>query len=360
MIKVLHFITTIERGGAENHLQTLIEKQFLDNYELVIVYLKGSPYWKSYFEKKGVKVYKFKSIFNLISIIKKNRIEIIHAHLQLPEIICFLVKLLHPQIKLVITKHNDEFSKFLPRFLHKYFYKIISLKASKVICISENVKNFCTKHLKIDEEKLEVIYYGIDINKFSTDNISKPKIQLIKNEFNLKNQFIIGTVARLHPQKSLETLIFAFKKFLKKESNSSLFIVGEGPLKKKLINLCIDLEISNKVIFAGKREDIPEIYQCIDIFVLSSIYEGLGLVLLEAMASKIPIIGTDAGAIPDIIKNCGTVVPVKNDKKLFDALLKIKNDDVLKEKMINNGLKEIHVRFSLERMFKQTEEVYLM
>ena len=86
-MKVLHFITTIERGGAENHLKSLIEKQISNNYRIVVIYLKGKPYWQSFFEDNEIKVFKYKSVFQLISIIKKHKIQVVHAHLQVPEIL---------------------------------------------------------------------------------------------------------------------------------------------------------------------------------------------------------------------------------------------------------------------------------
>jgi glycosyltransferase involved in cell wall biosynthesis len=357
-MKVLHFITTIDRGGAENHLQSLIEKQISNNYKLVVVYLKGKPYWKTYFEDNGVRVFKYKSIFQLISIIRNNKIQILHAHLQVPEILSFAASILSPNFKLIFSRHNDAYSRFLPKRLNPIFYQIISKRASKIICISKNVYDFCSKNLGFNKEKLEVIYYGISKEIYDPRNINQNEFVKLKKEFKIKDEFIVGTVARLHPQKSLHTLIKAFKLFSKQVTNSKLFIVGEGHLEDDLKKLTSELGLNEKVIFTGKRSEIPVFYKILDVFVLSSIYEGLGLVLLEAMAAEKPIIGTNAGAIPDIISNCGIIVDKENPQAISKELKKLFNNPELVSKMIQKGNSDIEKKFTLERMFKQTHEVY--
>ena len=173
MISIIHLITTIDRGGAENHLQSLIEKQISNNYTLLVVYLKGEPYWQSYFEENGVIVFKYKSIFHLISIIKDYNIQIIHAHLQVPEIITFAANIFYPNFKLIFSRHNDAYSRFLPKWLNPIFYQLISKRASKIICISKNVYDFCSKNLGFNKKKLEVIYYGISKEIYDPRNINQ-------------------------------------------------------------------------------------------------------------------------------------------------------------------------------------------
>jgi glycosyltransferase involved in cell wall biosynthesis len=357
-MKIIHFITTIDRGGAENHLQSLIEKQISNNYKIVVIYLKGNPYWQSFFEDKEIKVFKYKSIFQLISIIKNYNIQILHAHLQVPEILSSITYLFFPKFKLVFSRHNDAYSRFLPKWLNPIFYQLISKRGSKIICISKNVYNFCSNNLGLNKEKLEIIYYGISKKTYDPKQIDETELNEIKNELNLKNEFIIGTVARLHPQKSLHTLIQAFYDFSKEVLNSKLIIVGEGDLEDQLKMQVEELDLREKVIFTGKRSEIPIFYKIFNIFVLCSIYEGLGLVLLEAMAAEKPIIGTNAGAIPDIISNCGIIVEKENTTAISIELLRLYNNPKIIQKMIKKGVDDIDQKFTLERMFSQTHQLY--
>jgi glycosyltransferase involved in cell wall biosynthesis len=360
MINVLHFITTIERGGAENHLQSLISAQIKNGYKIRVVYLKGKPYWKKYYESIGCDVYQYQSILNFLALVRNFKPSIVHAHLQVPEILTALVHLFHPKFKFIISKHNDAYSRFLPKILNPFIYRLIGCRAHEIICISKNVYNFCSNSLFLNKQKLKIVYYGIEPNIYDPKSIDAKEINSLKEEFKvLKHDFVFGTVARLHPQKSLDTLINAFLIFQKKFNNSKLLIVGEGHLEIKLKEQVRELGLLNNVIFTGKRDDIPQLYQLMDIFVLSSIYEGLGLVLLEAMCAKIPIIGTDAGAIPDIILKSGIIVPAKNINELSKAMIDIFKNDAKRNEMIQIGKTEIKERFTVDRMFNQTQDIYI-
>ena len=359
-MKVIHFITTIERGGAENHLQSLILAQIKSGYEITVVYIKGKPYWKKYFESIGCGVYQFKSVLNLLFIVRNFKPSIVHAHLQVPEILTFLVHFFYPKFKLIVSKHNDAYSRFLPKILNPFIYRLIGGRAHEIICISKNVYNFCSNSLFLNKQKLKIVYYGIDPSIYDPKSIDALEILSLKEDFEiLKNDFVFGTVARLHPQKSLDTLINSFLIFHKRFNNSKLLIVGEGHLENKLKAQVKELGLVNNVIFTGKRDDIPQLFQLMDVFVLSSIYEGLGLVLLEAMSAKIPIIGTDAGAIPDIISKTGIIVPAKNIDELSKAMLDIFKNESKRNEMIQIGKTEIKERFTVDRMFNQTHDIYI-
>lgn len=359
-MKILHFITTIDRGGAENHLQSLITAQIENGYEVIVVYLKGKPYWGKYYQNIGCIVIEYKSIFNFFSIIKRFKPYVVHAHLQVPEILTSLVHFFYPKFKFIVSKHNDAYSRFLPKSLNPFVFKLVSYQTKAIICISKNVFKFCSDNLHLNKEKLKIVYYGINPNIYDPKFIDTLEIQRLKNNFKiLKHDFVFGTVARLHPQKSLDTLINSFLIFQKRFNNSKLLIVGEGHLENKLKSQVKELGLVNNVIFTGKRDDIPQLYQLMDVFVLSSIYEGLGLVLLEAMSAQIPIIGTDAGAIPDIISKTGIIVPAKNIDELSKAMLYIFKNESKRNEMIQIGKTEIKERFTVDRMFNQTHDIYI-
>lgn len=364
-MRVLHLTVTIDRGGSENHLISLIEQQVNHNYQVSVVFLKGKPYWEKHLNSLGVKTYKiflFSSIIQLIKIILRWKPIIFHAHLQTSEILSRLAILFFPKLKYFISKHNDEDSRFLPKFIHNNIYRIIAKRASKVIAISENVKTYCIEKLRIPEDKIQVIYYGIDSEIYKRLNINQNSIEKIKDELGIKkDDFVLGTIARLHPQKSLDTLINAIAELVihKQLENIKLIIVGSGHLEHDLKNQVYSLGLKEKVIFTGKRNDIPVILNIFHVFVLCSIYEGLGLVLLEAMSAKVPVIGTKAGAIPEIIADCGLIVEPRNFDALALAILKIYNDVSLRKSLIEKSYYRVLNQFSLDQMFSNTHHIYL-
>ena len=184
-MKVFHLITSIDNGGAENHLASLVKQQ-IKNYEVFVIYLRGNSYWKKKLESSGVKVIQLKlnkliNIINLLLIIYKvnklvniHKPEIVHSHLSSMELIGSLVKFFSKKkFKFIVTKHLDSF--FLEAssgqnnliqglFLDYFIFK----NADKIICISNQIKKYFLKKIKVPNRKLRVIYYGLnesDLNK---------------------------------------------------------------------------------------------------------------------------------------------------------------------------------------------------
>ena len=295
MNKVIHCITTIERGGAENQLLILIKEQINVGKKVIILYLKGEPTLKQDFLDAGAEVldilYKKPLLIQILVMYKfiKKEGYILHAHLPRAELISAATC---KKNKLIISRHNSE--KFFPRapkFLSSFLSILVTNKASACIAISESVKNHILSNKEIlSKDKIEVVYYGYDI-KFPNNNYQKTR----------HTQFTIGTIGRLVEQKDQKTLLKAFAEFLRINSNSKLIIVGEGNLKGSLIDLAKRLNILDKILWSDKTNNVADYLLKMDIFVLPSRYEGFGLVLLEAMQLSIPIVAANNSAIPEVL-----------------------------------------------------------
>jgi glycosyltransferase involved in cell wall biosynthesis len=171
----------------------------------------------------------------------------------------------------------------------------------------------------------------------------------------------IGTAARLVPQKSIHVLLYAFAEFLKlSPQRSRLFIAGEGPLHDELTVLADRIGIRSAVCWLGNVEDIPCYFASLDIFVLTSAYEGLGRVLLEAMAARLPVVATKASAIPEIVIDGVTgSLCVPNDPQSFaQALVELATRPDRRIEMGEQGLERIKSMFTLHRMHAETMEIY--
>tara|TARA_B100000767_G_scaffold65978_1_gene62366 strand:- start:6594 stop:7739 length:1146 start_codon:yes stop_codon:yes gene_type:complete len=375
-MKICHLITSIDRGGAENHLISLIKKQYKGS-KILLIYLRGNDYWKKDLEALGVEVIKveLKKLINIVKFInvffeiKKIIFDfnpnIVHAHLSSMELLAALLKFFNPKkINLVITKHLDSYfleasfgqnrpikGLFLDRFIFK--------RADKIICISKQVKKYFMKNIFIPQKKIKVVYYGVDKTYFNkaTEYKKTKYLKLIKIE--KKNYFIFCCIARHVKQKSLDFLILSFAKFSKKNLNCKLLLVGDGPERKKLIQISKRLNIYKKIIWIKFSENIKEILTLSDAFVLPSKYEGFGIVFLEAMLTNTPIISTNVSAIPEIIKNNynGILIEPNNINQMVLALKKIQNKRLVKKFNINSK-KLLSNKFNLEVMFKKTNKVY--
>jgi len=300
--KVVHCITTISRGGAENQLLILAREQIAQNLDVSVIYLKGTPELAPEFDKIGVTIIKDVAnknpIIQIIKIWKKNRnsVHIIHAHLPRAELIASFTKGANT---LFLSKHNSErFFPKAPKLVSRFMARFVNSKADQIICISNAVKNFIIENGEIsNHKKLKVNYYGADQNKFEPNK----DIQNLKKVLDLEDKFVFGTVARLENQKDFPTMLHAFANITKLKSNATLLIVGDGSLKKDLKELSVKLSISNNIVWVGKVLEPRKYMELMDVFVLTSKYEGFGLVLVEAMQVGIPILAANNSSIPEVL-----------------------------------------------------------
>ena len=300
---VTHLITTIERGGAEKQLLTLASEQVQSGLKVVVLYLKGKPDLKYEFKAFGVEVNNLlvgksflKQIFLLSKYLRKNPSPV-HAHLPKSE---FLAAIAVTKKYLVFSRHNSEpFWPGGPRIISNLLSKFVCKRASQGVAISNAVKSYLIKRGEIPTGyTINVVYYGFQ-KDISTNAAS---LGLITNIMNSQSSnYKIGTIGRLVPQKDYPTLLNAFSNVLKSVPNIELYVVGEGYIQKNLIELSKSLGIKDKVHWIGKTEYIKEFLSKIDLFILPSKYEGFGLVLLEAMVAKKPIVAANNSAIPEVL-----------------------------------------------------------
>lgn len=242
-------------------------------------------------------------------------------------------------VKLIHVEHNTEkytpFRRYLTQKLDKY--------TDKYICVSKGVANHLMKQ-GIDKSKVEVIYNGIDIDSF---DLPKEK----------QDVFNVGMVARFSKQKDQMTLIQAVEYLVKeKQENINLVLMGIGKTRKKCEEYIIKHNLNNNIkIIEG---NIKELITKLDVFVLATHYEGLPLVLCEAMAAKTPIIATDVPGVNEIILDEKTGLLVKENDKidLANSIIKLKNNIDLSKSLVCNADEFIHEQFNLELMYKNYEQ----
>ena len=301
--KIIHLITTIERGGAEKQLLILAQEQIKLGLEVEVIYLKGAPELKEDFEIAKCEVNNFISnksfVFQVILFARylKKYPNPVHAHLPKSELIASLVC---PKKSFVVTRHNSEnFWPIAPKSISKLISKFVCSRAAKVISISNAVKRFIVETGEVSNScEVEVIYYGSDLNSV----LSSTGLLDLSSKVNRSSKtFKIGSIGRLVDQKDYPTLLLVFKELLIDHPESELYIIGHGNRKTELEKLIRRLEIDEKVFFLGRTQYITEFLSLIDLFVLPSRYEGFGLVLLEAMSAKKPILASNNSSIPEVL-----------------------------------------------------------
>lgn len=321
MKSILHIITTIERGGAENQLLVLVNEQIKLGHKVFVLPLKGAPELQAEFETIGANV-----ITELLNsgfphqLIKARRMrrqdfDVIHAHLPRAELLSMMFIF---NAKLISTKHNAEtFLPNGPKLVSKMLARTTYVLASSTICISKSVKSYLVEQRELPKlsTKTNVVYYGTPRNPLAGKSVSK------FSSFSKDSRIKLGTVSRLEAQKDLSTLIRAFAKFKEEYPFSTCEIIGAGSQLNDLRYLVNALGIADSVKFLGRTSHIHTKISSWDIFVLTSRYEGFGMVLLEALQCGRPIVASNNSAIPEVL---GQDYPwLFNTSEVSDLLQKI-------------------------------------
>jgi len=207
------------------------------------------------------------------------------------------------------------------------------------------------KYEFVPKKKVFVLPNGINYSLFNNNSELK--------NFPGNGRIILGTVCRLEPQKGIKYLLLAMKTILTKFPEAKLEIVGTGSLLNELQSLSNKLGISNSIKFLGKFTDVIPFYKRMDIFVLPSLYEGFGIVILEAMAMGIPIIATNVDGIKEVVINgeSGILVPPKNPEALANAVNYLIEKPQITKKFIIEGKKRASL-FDIQDHLMKLDELY--
>jgi glycosyltransferase involved in cell wall biosynthesis len=235
----------------------------------------------------------------------------------------------------------------------------MSLFFDKFIPVSKALEKYMVRYCRINPAKVTAVYAGIDLDKFNIRR-EKEEIDKLGEGFGLKkNDLVIGTVGRLEPRKGYRYLLESAVQVSKTYPQVKFLLVGDGELRDELEDLAKKLEITSKIIFAGLAQDVSSILSLLDIFVLPSLDEGLGIVILEAMAAGLPVIATDVGGIPEIVRDgeTGLLVEPGNPSVLTSAITRLLGD---KEYALTLGEagKKYAGQFSSKVMVEKIEEIY--
>ncbi len=354
----MHITTTLDLGGAENQLLLLVREQIKQGFEVYVFDLKGQQEQASEFTRVGAKVSRTLNgknfviqSFKLRKFLKTfSRGVLLHAHLPQAEIVSSIAK--RKRDLLVVTRHFG--GKFYPSanlLVSSFLGVLSSIRASKVIAISESVKNTLLRNREVFHTKeIEVIYYGFDSLSFSN------QVEATKSP-DLNYPITLGTVSRLSGEKNVHLIIEAFKELKSDIPLRELKIVGVGPLCDELKLLAVELGLEESVRFLGKRKDIASQINEMDIFILASSFEGFGMVLLEAMALRKRIVASRNSAIQEIIgeTDCGVLFETGNVNELVKAVKRALNLD---HKLLANAQREKLEFFSIKVTAERTLDLY--
>jgi sugar transferase (PEP-CTERM/EpsH1 system associated) len=358
----MQVVFSLEVGGLENLVLTLVGKLNKTKYNISVCSLSAEGKLEDKFNDMGVPVYHVKKragidyslSFRLAGLFMTNRIDVIHSHNPSPWLYgCPAAKI--SGVKAVV--HTEHSHLDISQAGLMKVERILSKFTDKIISDAHPVTRFLIEKQMIPSSKIETIFNGIDIDRFDA-NFDK---QEIRSRLGISSEsLVLGCIARLEAVKDHVTLLESFSIVSNKFPKAILVLVGDGSQKEKLKEKSATLGIREKVLFLGTRMDAQEVIQIFDIFVLSSLSEGLSIALLEAMAARKPIVATNVGGNPDIVLDgeTGFLVPSQDKHSLSEKLLSLLSDRNMMSVMGGKGFARVENNFNIKNMVKDYERVY--
>ena len=356
MNHILFYTDTPNLGGAEKQMLLLAKHLHLQGYKVSLAYGAYSKIKKLHddFAKFCESIYVLPAIHKhdprhysrLKKVLRANSFNLIHLHLWNPgscRYAFFAAR--HAGIPIVTTEHDP-----FPLSGMKRRIKLNCLKkTAQTIVISRENFELMESDFAVEASALNLVHNGIEVERFSGQK---------KADIPVENGDILVTcIAELHSRKGHRYLLDAFRKLHLESPRVKLLLVGTGPAESELKEKYADLV---NVRFLGWRDDIPEVLAASDIFILPSLKEAFGLVILEAMASGTVAIATNAGGAPDIIRNgvTGLLIPPASSERIIEAIFTLLRNPDQKRDIEKAALASVRENFTAERMAENTIAVY--
>lgn len=365
MINILHLMPTSGPGGAERLLIDIVSSLNKKTYHSVVGML-NTGWLTGKIEEAGLDIRVMRSggpidhvLFkDLIQIIRSENINIIHSHLLDMNFYAALSSKV-TNTPLVCTEHGDIHHTSKGSWKNILKAKTISLFADNIVFVSQYTEDYFQKYVKQPPNKRTVIYNGVDDNLFKKVDADQKKALRKKLQLN-ENAALIANVGNLYPVKGQKYLIQAFRLVKDSVPNSELLIIGRGELEQELRTETETIGLKDSVRFLGFREDVGDLLKASDIFVLSSLSEGLPIALIEAMGCGLPVVATDVGGVKEVIQDGidGFIVPAQDSVSLAGRIKLIIEGGASMNMMRENASKKVRTVFSKGIMLKKYEELY--
>ena len=366
---VLHILWSGGIGGAEEYVSSLAKYFDSAQYDTAISVLseKGELFEEiAKNEKVDLFFIGIKSGIDIVGAVKFIRFlrgkkyDIIHLHTR-NFLSILLVSLFARKTAIIISHHtgvqNTDAGDIKMQNKTKIFYTLFSKRFERILAISNTVRESLINDLGVDApDKIEVIYNGIDLNKFNNSRRIPSDLHHLKRA----NKNIIGFVGRMVPFKRPELFIKIASAMVDKSDKYFFIMVGDGPELERCKELIAEYNLDKSFELLGFRRDIPDILQLFDALLFTSEGEGFGIVLIEAMAMGVPVFSIDDGAVSEIIRHeeNGILLDTLDPENLARQIIDVYGNNKLIEKIKKHSVKDVRERFSIEKSVNKMESVY--
>jgi len=368
--KIVHIIYSLGTGGLENGLVNIINRSPPERYRHVIVCLADATDFAKRITAPDVEVIQLNKkpghdwglYFRLLKVLFSLKPDIVHTR-NLTSLEMQALTLLMPGVKRVHGEHGRDVND-LDGTNKKYNYlrKLLRFFIHRYITVSKDLEYWLKETINVPELKVRQIYNGVDSEKFHPNQSLRN--QITPGDFLSANSVVVGTVGRIAEVKNQKLLVDGVRRLVESRpelrENLRLVLVGDGPLYDSLQVYISEIGISDLVWMAGDRDDIPQLMQLMDIFVLPSLAEGISNTVLEAMATGLPIIATNVGGNPELISDGenGRLITVDDDQCLAETIGDLIDDSEVRSQMGQNGLNRVRSTFNWPKTVNEYLSVY--
>lgn len=360
-MQITHDLTI---GGLQQVVVNICKKIDRERFDISVLCLRQLGDFAPDLERLGIEVMllpqkksgvDYLSFLKVAKILREKKIEVIHTHNTQPLIDGTLGALLANVGTIVHTDHSRAFPD-----KRRYMFAewLMSHFVYKVVGVSVPTSADLMKYEKISPGKIVTVPNGVDGAQYA----APVDIQKKKTELGIKgNGPVIGLGVRLSLQKGITYLLQAMPEITKRFPDVTLVIAGEGNCEEDLRREASEIGIGGNTVFVGARLDMHEVLKVLDLYVLPSLWEGLPMVLLEAMAAGCPIVATNVGGNRTVISDGenGSLVETRNTKALAEEIIRLLGNEQLRSQYAKNGLKTFNDRFTSDVMTAQYEKLYL-
>jgi glycosyltransferase involved in cell wall biosynthesis len=361
-IRVVEVLATGTTGGAQEHLFGLVTRMDASRFDVSIVSLSpGSAVRK--LERAGFDVLVLDEPDDAIAVgalaahLVGIRPDVIHNHMYRAELVgtraaIALGEVGHRRPYVVSTVHSSRVRSEEDREM----LRVLTPHMNQLIAVSKMIE------AKLESEgrttaPIRRIYNGVDLSRYE----NQEPCCTLPEEYGMEpGSQIVGVVARLEPEKGHPTLLEAWPAVLRSVPDAYLLIVGEGSRRDSLEALARDLHIAHRVVFTGRRDDVPAVTAALDVAVLPSYREAQGLSILEALALSRPVVASDVGGIPEVITDgeTGLLVPPHDPDALAAAIVRVLRDHPYADTLARAGHDMVHDRFDIGTMVGLVQQIY--
>jgi sugar transferase (PEP-CTERM/EpsH1 system associated) len=365
-VRILHVMDSLGNGGLENGVLNLIKHMDAGQFEHFICTVRAQGVNAERLNNERVRLVhlgkRMGSHFQFLGLrraIRESRPDIVHSR-NWGAIEAVIAARLAGSCAVIHSEHGFEAGAAASEPWRRVAFRRLAFElADGVLCVSRQLRDFHARSTAFPARRIKVIHNGVDSRRFCPDPAARARV---RRELEIgENEFCIGCVGNLVPVKDHRTLLQALEELGEAAKGWHMLVAGEGPERPKLEAAACELSQRwTRISFLGTSLNVPELLNSFDVYVLPSLNEGISNSLLEAMATGLPVIASDAGGNPEVVEDgiSGLIFPAGDVTRLAEQLLRLQARDPFRVELGSAARRRVREEFSIDSMVQNYERLY--